>query len=347
MKQPKKLAVLISATVMAMAVAVAVFQPESRIAAQNADTLTAMRVSTDVSNPFDTAWEKIPQLAATLDPQTKDADLNTFYGVHYPAIPSVTLQAAYDDKTLWIRAVWPDDTMNARFADWTFDGTKWSQNTLRQDRISYAFPITKNAQFTALGCGAICHTADSSASDYMGYPVGSKDIVDIWQWKAAQTGPVGYADHQWIGAYVDDKGAKGPTNNASTGAVPTANKNKAGDAPAFMYKPGIAPIGPLTPDNSVAFDPTAKFVAGYILPGYVVARPGGSRGDVNSSSVYTYDPAGHGFWYVVLSRPLNTGKPEDAVFTLGSSSPFGVAVFNNGDDKAHATKNKLTLTLGQ
>jgi hypothetical protein len=316
------------------------------IVAQEDTSLTAVRVTTNVSDPFDAVWSSAPTVTVAIDPETEDAKLPTVDGVHFGAIPEVKLQAAYDDTTLWVRAVWPDDTMNNNFATWTYDGTAWTQNKLRQDRIAFLFDISGSAQFKALGCGGACHEADSTAGDYMGFPVGSADTLDGWQWKSSQTALVGYADDQWLGAYVDDKGPKTPSNDASTGTVTITNKNKAGDAPAFVYPQGAQPGTPLFADKAVPFDPGMKFEAGYTVPGYVVSRPTGSRSDVSASSRYVSDGAGHGWWYVVLSRALNTGNPEDHVFTLNSSNVFGVAVFNNADDKQHATKDKLILTIG-
>jgi len=316
--------------------------------AQDDLTLSAARVEADASDPLGAVWDNVTALPVTIEPEETDVSkMPTVDGIFFAAIPEVKLQAAYDDKTLWIRAVWADDTMNNNFGTWTYDGTTWTQSKLRQDRIAFLFDLSGNAQFKALGCGGACHEADSSAGDYMGFPPGSTDTLDGWQWKASQSALVGYADDQWLGAYVDDKGPKTPSNDASTGKASAANKNKAGDAPAFIYPEGAVPGTPLFADKAVAYDPSMKLPAGYTVPGYVVSRPEGSRADVNAVSRYVTDAAGHGWWYVVLSRAFNTGNPDDHVFTLKSNTVFGVAVFNNADDKQHATNDKVTLVIGE
>ncbi|MEO8392186.1 MAG: ethylbenzene dehydrogenase-related protein [Chloroflexota bacterium] len=309
--------------------------------------MKASRVSSDVSDPLGAAWNDIPALTVSLDPEVEDTKLPTVAGIHYGAIPEVKLQASYDDKTIWIRATWADSTVGDVRNTWVFDGNAWAKNGQDQDRLAFAFDITGNAQFVALGCGAVCHTADTKAPDFMGFPVeNSTDAVDVWQWKASQTGPANYADDQWLGSYVDENGSKAPVSDASTGTATVANSNKAGDGPAFVYPAGAQPGSPLFADSAVPFDASMTFPAGYTVPGYVVSRPAGSRGDINAQSVHLTYTDGTGSWNVVLSRPFDTANQEDHVFALNSTNVFGVAVFNNGGDKEHATHDKVVLMIG-
>jgi hypothetical protein len=315
--------------------------------AQEESNLTAVRVGADISDPLATAWNDVPALTVALEPETEDSGLPTVAGVHYGAIPEVKLQAAYDDHTLWIRAVWADNTIGNIRGTWTFDGTTWVQNAQDQDRLALIFDISGNPQFSALGCGAVCHSADTSASDYMGFPPeNSTDALDVWQWKASQTAPADYSDDQWLGSYVDENGPKAPVNDASTSDGTVRNQNEAGDGPAFIYPPDAMPGDPLFADTAVPFDASMTFEAGYTVPGYVVSRPQGSRGDINGTSVHLTYMNGTGWWYVVLNRPFDTGNQEDHVFSLNSNNVFGVAVFNNSGDKMHATHDRLTLTIG-
>ena len=337
--------VLLLAAVTVMVVGL--FTAPALTSAQDNTTVTATRVSTDVSDPLATAWNDVPALTVSLEPQTEDAKLPTVAGIHYGAIPEVKLQASYDDKTLWIRAAWADNTVGDARNTWVFDGTAWHKNGQDQDRVAYAFDITGNPQFGALGCGAVCHKADSSAPDYMGFPVeNSTDAVDIWQWKASQTGPVNYAEDQWLGSYVDENGPKAPVNDASTGTATVSNNNADNTGPAFVYPASAQPGDALFADTAVPVDASMTFPAGYSVPDYIVSRPGGSRGDINAQAVHLTYTDGTGWWYVVVSRALDTGNQEDHVFTLNSSNVFGVAVFNNSGDKEHATHDKLVLAIG-
>ncbi len=336
---------LVFAAAVAAYFSFAIAQITPSFAAQDDSSLTAKRVDGGIADPLGAAWSDVPSLAVSLDPEVEDAKLPTLAGVHYGPVANVNVQAVYDDKSIWIRSSWDDNTRNDNRGMWTYDGTKWVENPVHQDRLAFAFDITGNAQFTALGCGGACHEADSTAGDYMGFPPDSTDAIDVWQWKAANPGPAGLADDQWIGSYIKDS-AEGPVADASDGGAPVANKNKAGDGPLFVYPAGAQPLGPLFTDTAVPIDPSMKFEAGYTVPGYVMSRYTGSRGDINAASDYVAKQDGTGTWYVVMSRPFNTGHPEDHVFTLNSSSVFGVAVFNAADDKEHATHDKLNLILG-
>lgn len=49
----------------------------------------------------------MPSLTASLTPETEEVRMS--YGMPYPAVAEVSLQAVYTDDTLYIRAVWADD----------------------------------------------------------------------------------------------------------------------------------------------------------------------------------------------------------------------------------------------
>ena len=131
------------------------------IAAQDDSTLTAARVSTDVSDPLASAWNDVSALTVSLEPETEDSKLPTVAGIHYGAIPEVKLQASYDDKTSGFVQTWADNTVGDVRNTWVFNGQTWAKNGQDQDRLAFIFDITGNAQFNALGCGAVCHSADS------------------------------------------------------------------------------------------------------------------------------------------------------------------------------------------
>lgn len=316
------------------------------ILAQDDATLTATRVEMGSLDPFDALWDAVPNLEVPLALPIEGSELPVVAGYTYPEVNLVSLKAAYTDSEIFVLAVWRDDSENSNRAEWTFDGTAWSKNKLNEDRLSFLFDVTGSAQFNALGPDAAAQTASEGVPAHMGFPADSTDAVDMWHWKASRSAPAGYADDGWIGAYVAEA-ETGRGNDARESGGYADNVNEAGDAPAFVYPEGALPGSPLLGDIAVPFDPAVEFPAGYTVPGYVITRPVGSRGDISASSFYVSGNNGQGWWYVVLSRPLNTGNAEDTIFTLNSSNTFGVAAFNNSADELHTVSGKLTLVIGE
>lgn len=309
------------------------------------NTLTAVRVSAGSMDPFDAVWAQAPALSVKLKPAVEEVEYPVVAGYEYGPVEEVTLKAIYTDDQIYILAVWADDTMNMDRRAWTFDGTAWVQNKLNEDRLSFMFDITGSRQFQALGCGAACHVGDAQLGNYMGFPPDSQDAVDMWHWKGGRTAPAGYTDDQWAGAWANEQDG-GRASDARESGGYSDNVNEAKDAPAFVYPAGAAPGSPLLKETAVALDPAAEYPVGYTVPGYVITRPVGSRGDVSAYAVYMKDNAGRGWWYVVQERALNTGNPEDTVFNLNSSNTFGVAIYNNAGDEKHTVSDKLTLVIG-
>lgn len=343
----KKIYLSLMFFVVAMAFAAALtISVTPSVLAQGDSTLTAVRVDAGTMDPFADLWASAPVLEVALELDTEAGDLPVVAGYTFPAVELVSLQAVYTDEEIFVLSIWPDDTMNTTRRDWTFDGTAWSQNRLDEDRLSFMFNITGNRQFDALGCGAACHSATDDLPAYMGFPADSTDAVDMWHWKGSRTSPAGWADDQWAGAYVAEEETGRASDSRESGGY-SDNINETRDAPAFVYAEGALPGSPLLRDEAVAFDAAMTFPAGYTVPGYIISRPVGSRGDVASYAVFTRDQDGRGWWYVVMARSLNTGNPEDAVFTLNSSSTFGVAIFNNGGNALHTVSERLVLAIGQ
>lgn len=321
------------------------FTSTEPVLAQSNDTLTAVRVAEGTLDPFADVWAEAPALNVPLSLGVDISMLPVIAGYQYGPVTEVMMKAVYTDEKIYVLSVWADDTMNVDRRAWTFDGETWSRNSMGEDRISFFFDITGNRQFNALGCAAACHTGEADRPDYMGYPPDSMDAVDMWHWKAGRTGPAGYADDQWAGAWVNEEDG-GRASDARESGGYSDNMNEAGDGPAFVYPEGATPGSPLLREFAVPFDAAMEFPAGYTVPFYVITRPVGSRGDIGAYSIFTKDNDGKGWWYVVQERALNTGNPEDTVLNLNSSNTFGVAIFNNTGDANHTVSEKLTLVIG-
>ncbi len=290
-------------------------------------TLTAIRVgetSLDINADY---WADAPVLeVATV--AAKEGE---------PDGPVVSLQAAYDGEFLTIRAEWADDTESVFHNGWTFDGSTFTKGG-NEDRIMYTFPIQNNPEFASKGCTVACHNDNDDEEEWwMGSD--SDDVTyDVWHWKASRTNPAGYADDKWWGPQTDPtvygKGSR--HGDAKESGSYTSNANEDSTAPLMMSVNG--PNLPVMAGEEMPVD-TALLKAGDIIPGEILARPIGSRGDVDANGVWQ-----DGKWVVVMRRALDTGNPDDIVFRPGRRVPFGMAVLDNaGGDEHHVDAEVLIL----
>lgn len=317
------------------------------VLAQDDTTLTAVRVDAGLEDPLDSAWGQASALTVPLLP-TSDRE-NVVAGVVFEPIPEVSLQAVYTDDTIYIRAVWADDTLNDNRRQWTFNGESWVRSDLSDDQVAYMFDITGSNQFNALGCAAACHDATETVRAHMGLALDSTDALDIWEWRATRTAAAGYAEDRWLGAEVDNpERPSGLANDANDGGGYVNNTNEDDDAPVFTYPEGVSANGPLFVSDAVEITDDMTFEAGFSVPYYLIERHAGSRGDINASSRYVRNGDGTGTWYVVMWRPFNTGNVEDTVFSLNSEYVFGVAVHNSSGGGGHAVyEDPLMLVIGE
>ncbi len=292
------------------------------------NTLTAVKVdatSVDAAAPY---WAQSPKLEVTTSGAAPDK----------PAGPKVTIQAAYDGQYIVIRSEWADATNSLQDDTWTWDGKAFTQGG-EQDFIAFIWPIGNNATFASKGCAATCHNSSAKQDEWwMGSD--SADVnYDGWFWMAARTNAVSYTDDiRWVNLTdpkdmgsprVDDaKDSGGPEENTD-GATPPA--------PKFMSAKDMQALILLEADK-VPFD-QKMLVAGGTVPGFVLAKPVGSLGDVEAKGVWA-----DGKWVVVQRRLLNTTHPDDAVLIPSKPLPFGVAVADAAGNLDHKiAKDVLTL----
>jgi len=140
-------------------------------------------------------------------------------------------------------------------------------------------------------------------------------FLDLWQWRAHRSDPVGFADDNWVFEY----------RNADQGKSPFAdNWHRDTQQPRFMYdiqKVGFQALTwedvanhrlskrdlyYLTPEIAVSFDPNHPWQEGDTLPRRLVQMPEGSRGDIRAHSQWQ-----NGVWDVELRRALDPGHALD------------------------------------
>ena len=177
-------------------------------------------------------------------------------------------------------------------------------------------------------------------------------FVDLMQWRAARSAPVGMTDDGYVLEYRLFDAGKKPFS---------WNLDKKTMTPKFMFDPSkvgmkaitVADIGdPTKPyaiiqeQNAVPYDPAAGWKEGDVLPGRLLTRTGtsGSAADNNEVTSEWTD----GVWTVVWARPLDTGHPEDdKAIEDGKAYSFGFAVHDdNVTTRFHFVGFPLSIGFG-
>ena len=260
--------------------------------------------------------------------------------------PEISIKSVYTDSELFLLVVWEDDSESIYANQWIYDGKKWG---IRQevrvkgepprdadsDRLGFQWVINDSIkEFPDKGCTVLCHSPEKEDKMYTNSP---GERTDIWLWKAAITNPLGYADDNFLdntNLSIKDEPDKIKRINAAhrgddiePGGV-DFEPNIMGDKPKWMYKKGGSSNNPfLIRGTEISFNPSG-FKKGDTLPGWCLARPKGSRGDIDASGRYYKDDL---TWVVEIRRKLTTGdKEHDVQFNdLKKSYYFGLAVWEN------------------
>lgn len=177
-------------------------------------------------------------------------------------------------------------------------------------------------------------------------------FLDLMQWRAHRSNPVGMADDGYVLEYrLFDAGNKSFSSNV----------DKKTHQPKYMYDPAKTGVKSVTAENirdaakpyvlvreqnAVAFDPGAGWKSGDMIPEYVV-----SREDAKGSAADNNDVKGEwkdGMWTVVWARPLDTGHPEDdKILREGGQYTIGFAVHDdNITTRGHHVSFPQSLGIG-
>jgi hypothetical protein len=168
-------------------------------------------------------------------------------------------------------------------------------------------------------------------------------FLDLWQWRAARSNPVGYASDDWVMEYRNGDAGRSPFFNPpkpqfmydekTTGfrAIPEAERSARMNQAALIEK-----------KNAVPLDPNTKFGVGDLLPQYLLREPDGSAADVQAFGRFS-----GGEWVVELRRKLNTGNSDDKILRPGTVYPIGFAIFDDAvSNRRHYVTLPMTLGLG-
>ena len=177
-------------------------------------------------------------------------------------------------------------------------------------------------------------------------------FLELMQWRAARSNPVGMADDGYVLEYRLSDAGKGPFS---------WNVDRKTMTPKYMFDAGkvgvksltVADIGdPSKPfamireENAAPYDPNAGWKEGDVLPGRLL-----SRADAEGSAADNGDVKGtwkDGQWTVVFTRRLDTGHPEDdKILQIGKAYTFGFAVHDdNVTTRFHQVSFPLSIGFG-
>jgi hypothetical protein len=169
------------------------------------------------------------------------------------------------------------------------------------------------------------------------------EFIDEWHWKAARTNPIGYLDDKWMDNKVLTKAQEPDLHDRREAAHHGDAKgegnlnysdNKTDDGrPKFMPASKMTDSQFLKKEKAISIDYLkTSFNKGATIPGYILARPKGSRGDVDAKGEWR-----NGRWTLEIGRKLvTTDKAHDVQFNdLNETYSFGIAVFDNDGMNVH------------
>ncbi len=174
-------------------------------------------------------------------------------------------------------------------------------------------------------------------------------FLDLIQWRAHRSNPVGMADDGYVLEYRNFDAGKNPFSS---------NMDAATKQPKFMYdekkigKKALriedlrkTPTVLVRGQNTVPFDPNAGWKEGDLVSQYVVSAEdaAGSAADNKQAKGVWQD----GMWTVVWARKLNLANPDDKALQEGKAYNFAFAVHDdNMTSRGHHVSFPLTVGFG-
>ena len=158
-------------------------------------------------------------------------------------------------------------------------------------------------------------------------------FVDLIQWRAHRSNPVGGADDGFVLEYRNfDSGKNHFASNLDA-------KTK---QPRFMFASGKKTDFLIQGQNAVPFDPQAGWKEGDMLPRYFLQSAEGSAGDNKASGTWN-----NGEWTIVVVRPLGLANADDKALKAGGVYNVGFAVHDdNITTRGHHVSFVKTLGIG-
>ncbi|TAN63487.1 MAG: hypothetical protein EPN20_09600 [Magnetospirillum sp.] len=173
-------------------------------------------------------------------------------------------------------------------------------------------------------------------------------FVDLIQWRAHRSNPVGMADDGYVLEWrLGDAGKDMFSGNA----------DKETHQPKFMWDAKKTGYKSITADqlrkgdhfliketNAVKFDPNAGWKAGDMVPDYITSRADAAGSAADNKALANWKD---GMWTVVIVRPLNLANADDKALKDGGVYNVGFAIHDdNITTRGHQVNFVKTLGLG-
>lgn len=173
-------------------------------------------------------------------------------------------------------------------------------------------------------------------------------FVDLIQWRAHRSHPVGMADDGYVLEFrLGDSGKDAFSSNADART----------HQPKFMWdekKVGYKSITALhlhkgdhfliREQNAVAFDPNAVWKEGDLIPDYLSSREDAKGSAADNNAIASWRD---GMWTVLMIRPLGLANDDDKALKAGGVYNIGFAVHDdNITTRGHQVSFRKTLGLG-
>jgi hypothetical protein len=173
-------------------------------------------------------------------------------------------------------------------------------------------------------------------------------FVDLIQWRAHRSNPVGMADDGYVLEWrLGDAGKDMFGSNA----------DKETHQPKFMWDEKKVGYKSITADqlrkgdhflirekNAVPFDPKAGWKEGDMIPDYIVSREDAKGSAADNNAIASWKD---GTWTVVMIRPLGLANDDDKALKAGGVYNVGFAVHDdNITTRGHQVSFVRTLGLG-
>lgn len=173
-------------------------------------------------------------------------------------------------------------------------------------------------------------------------------FVDLMQWRAHRSNPVGMADDGYVLEYRNFDAGK----NAFASNLDNEKKQ-----PKFMFDSAKAGANAVRAEqvfkqehflvkgrNAVPFDPDAGWKEGDLLPRYVLSAVDASGSAADNTANGSWKD---GTWTVVLVRPLGLANGDDKALKEGGVYEVGFAVHDdNVTTRGHFVSFPTTLGIG-
>jgi len=246
-----------------------------------------------------------------------------------------------------------------------------------EDKFGMMFPIGNPEGFEGGTCTVTCHSglADPQPGEKVTrhYMKNEGELADFWHWKRDRHALAEACDDGFVQWEEDEGMASANGRKNDEGISPYSTSMKFTDDATGMSGPKyVIPakenyywIAQEEIDNGTAKAVTAIALNGELTyeggtidpngdPAYsqgfgskrmpsVIINPGGQGNDPRSEVQIKSSHTGSG-WLLEIRRKLNTGDPTDAVFVVGESMSFGLAIFNNAAI-GHGMSNFLTMKI--